>query len=67
MLSKSMPDRSAPQCGIGFLSNSRSDFSRVLSIHSGSFFRAEMLRTTSSESPRWADMPAASESCQPYP
>ena len=67
MLSKSMPDRSAPQVGMGFLPNSRSPLSRSLSIHSGSSLSAEMLRTTSSASPRRADMPAASESCQPYP
>ncbi len=66
MLSKSMPDRSLPQVGIGFLPNSRSDFSRVFSIHSGSFLRAEMSRTTSSFRPRRAVAPAVSESAQPY-
>ena len=34
MLSKSMPDRSEPHVGIGFLSNSRRPLSRFLSIHS---------------------------------
>ena len=52
--------------GMGFLSNRRSAFRRVLSIHSGSFLSAEMLRTTSSDRPRCAVAPAASESCQPY-
>ena len=66
MLSKSMPDRSEPQVGIGFLPNSRSAFSRVFSIHSGSSLRAEMSRTTSSDSPRRADSPATSVSAQPY-
>ena len=54
MLSKSMPDRSEPQVGIGFLPNSRRPLSRRSSIHSGSFLSAEMLRTTSSDRPRWA-------------
>ena len=40
MLSKSMPDRSAPQLGMGFLSNSRRPFSRKSSIHSGSLLSA---------------------------
>ena len=66
MLSKSMPVRSLPQLGMGFLSNSRRDFSRSLSIHSGSFLRAEMSRTTSGESPRRAVAPAVSASAQPY-
>ena len=66
MVSKSMPDRSEPQVGIGFFSNSRRPLSRVSSIHSGSFFRAEMLRTTSSDRPRRALVPARSESDQPY-
>ena len=65
MLSKSMPDRSEPQVGIGFLPNSRRPLSRRSSIHSGSFFSAEMSRTTSSDSPRCAAAPAASESAQP--
>ena len=65
MLSKWIPDRSAPQCGIGFLSNSRRPLSRCSSIHSGSFFSAEISRTTSSDSPRFAIAPAASESAQP--
>src|SRR5690606_21281879 len=66
MLSKSMPERSEPQLGMGFLPNRRSALRRWFSIHSGSFSSAEMLRTTSSERPRCADMPAASLSCQPY-
>ncbi len=65
MLSKSMPERSEPQLGMGFLSNRRSAFRRVLSIHSGSFLSAEMLRTTSSDRPRRALAPATSVSCQP--
>ena len=65
MLSKSMPDRSEPQVGIGFLPNSRRPLRRRSSIHSGSLLSAEMLRTTSSDSPRLAAVPAASESDQP--
>ena len=65
MLSKSMPDRSEPHVGIGFLPNSRRPLSRRSSIHSGSFLSAEMLRTTSSDRPRWAVAPATSESAQP--
>ena len=61
MLSKSMPLRSEPQVGIGFLPNRRSS-----SIHSGSLFSALMLRTTSSLRPRFAMAPALSASCQPY-
>ena len=45
MLSKSMPDRSAPQVGIGFLPNRRNPLSRRSSIHSGSVFLPEMSRT----------------------
>jgi hypothetical protein len=61
-----MPVRSEPQVGIGFFSNRRSDFSRSFSIHSGSFLRAEMSRTTSSLRPRRAVEPAVSLSAQPY-
>ncbi len=66
IVSKSMPPRSEPQVGIGFLPNSRRPLSRRSSIHCGSFLRAEMSRTTSSDSPRRAEAPAASESLQPY-
>src|SRR5206468_5397451 len=65
MFSKSMPDRSEPQVGMGLRLNSLRPFSRRSSIHSGSFFLAEMSRTTSSDRPRRADSPAASESDQP--
>ena len=65
MLSKSMPDRSAPQLGIGFFSNSPSALSRNSSIHAGSFFCREMSATTSAERPRRAEEPATSESDQP--
>src|SRR5215469_14522605 len=65
MLSKSMPDRSEPQLGMGLRWKYFRPFSRMLSIHSGSFFRAEMSRTTSSDSPRRADAPATSGSAQP--
>ena len=65
MLSKSMPDRSAPQVGIGLRPNIRSPRSRRSSIHSGSFFLPEMSRTTSSDRPRRAASPATSESAQP--
>ncbi len=65
MLSKSMPSRLAPQRGMGLRSKMRSALSRDCSIHSGSFFFAEMSRTTASESPRCALAPATSESAQP--
>src|ERR1700730_5320586 len=65
MLSKSMPDRSEPQLGMGLRPKYLSPLSRFSSIHSGSFLRAEMSRTTSSDSPRRADAPATSESAQP--
>ena len=65
MFSKSIPDRSEPQVGMGLRRNSCRPFRRRSSIHSGSFFRAEMLRTTSSDRPRRARAPAASESAQP--
>ena len=65
MLSKSISLRSAPHVGIGLRSNSCRPFRRFFSIHSGSFLRVEMPRTTASLSPRWAAAPAASASCQP--
>src|SRR3954467_5584277 len=65
MLSKSMPLRSAPQVGMGFMPNTLRALSRFLSIHSGSFLSFEMSVTTSSETPRLADAPALSESDQP--
>jgi len=65
MVSKLMPERSAPQVGMGFFSNRRKPLRRVLSIHSGSPLSAEMLRTTPSSRPRRALIPAASASCQP--
>ncbi|CKU83517.1 Uncharacterised protein [Mycobacterium tuberculosis] len=65
MLSKSMPSRLEPHFGMGLRSKMRSAFSRDCSIQSGSFFFAEMSRTTASESPRCALAPATSESAQP--
>ncbi len=65
MLSKSMPSRLEPHLGIGLRSKMRSALSRVCSIHSGSFFFAEMSRTTASDKPRCALAPATSESDQP--
>src|SRR6188474_2784823 len=65
MLSKSMPDRSAPQVGIGLRPKICSALRRFFSIHSGSFLRFEMSVTTSSETPRRAEAPALSESDQP--
>src|SRR5690606_39692733 len=53
--------RNALQVGIGFFSKMRNAFRRMSSIHSGSFFLAEMSRTTSSDSPRRAEAPARSE------
>ena len=65
MLSKSMPDRSEPQVGMGFFSNSFRPLRRRSSIHCGSLLSAEMLRTTSALMPRLAVAPATSESAQP--
>src|SRR3954471_10779505 len=65
MLSKSMPDRSAPQLGIGFLPHSRRPLSRKLSIHSGSFLSPLISRTFASDRPRVAVAPAVSGSAQP--
>ncbi len=65
MVSKWMPDRSAPQVGIGCRSNSFSALSRRSSIHCGSLFFSEMSRTTSSSTPRRAEAPATSLSDQP--
>ena len=65
MLSKSMPSRFAPQCGMGLRSKIRSALRRKSSIQSGSFFFPEMSRTTASESPRCALSPATSESAHP--
>lgn len=65
MLSKSIPDRSAPHDGIGLRSKSFRPFSRRSSIHSGSFFSVEMPCTTSVLRPRFATEPAASLSDQP--
>ncbi len=65
MLSKSMPDRSEPQFGIGFLKKMSRAFNRRSSIHSGSFLSWEMLRTTSALMPRRAVEPATSVSDQP--
>ncbi len=66
MLSKSMPERSEPQFGMGFFSNRRRPLRRSFVIHSGSSFFEEMSRTTSSFRPRRADAPASSRSAQPY-
>ncbi len=66
MFWKSIPVRSEPQLGMGFLPNRRRDFRRRSSIHSGSFLRVEMSRTTSSLRPRLAAAPAVSLSAQPY-
>src|ERR1019366_5872315 len=65
MFSKSMPERSAPHVGMGFLRNMERPLSRFLSIHSGSLLRVEMSVTTSSLIPRRAFVPAASESDHP--
>ncbi len=67
MLSKSIPERSEPQLGIGFFSKIASARNRRRSIHSGSFFFAEMSRTTASDRPRCALAPATSVSAQPKP
>ena len=65
MLSKWMPERSEPHCGIGFFSNVFSALSRSWSIQSGSLFLSEMSRTTASLRPRCALAPATSVSCHP--
>ena len=65
MLSKSIDERSEPQVGIGLRWKSLRPFRRRSSIHCGSFFFAEMSRTTSSLRPRVAVAPAASLSAQP--
>ena len=66
MFWKSMPERSEPQSGMGFLPKSFRALSRRSSIHSGSPLRVEMSRTTSSSMPRRAEAPAVSTSAQPY-
>ena len=65
MLSKSMPDRSEPQVGMGLRPKSLRPFRRRSSIHCGSLFFPEMSRTTSSFRPRVAAAPASSLSAQP--
>ena len=65
MLSKSIAERSEPQVGIGLRWKSLRPFRRRSSIHCGSFFFAEMSRTTSSLRPRVAVAPAVSLSAQP--
>src|SRR4030095_5388233 len=52
MLSKSIPDRSAPQVGIGLRLNNFNPLSRSLGIHSGSDFFAEITPTAAPDSPR---------------
>ena len=66
MFWKSIPVRSAPHDGIGLRSNNRRPLSRRSSIHWGSLFSAEMLRTTVSDRPRTAVEPATSASAHPY-
>ena len=66
MFWKSMPVRSEPQDGMGFLPKRLRLLRRSFVIHSGSLLRAEMSRTTSSLSPRRAVDPATSLSAQPY-
>jgi hypothetical protein len=65
MLSKWMPDRSEPQVGMGFFSNSFRPLSRISSIQAGSLLSAEMFSTTPGLMPRTAVEPATSESAQP--
>ena len=66
IVSKKIPERSEPQFGIGFFSNSARPFKRRSSIHCGSDFFAEISRTTSSLSPRLAFVPTSLLSDQPY-
>ena len=51
MLSKSMPERSAPQLGIGRARKSSSAWWRIARIQSGSDLWSEMTSTSSCESP----------------
>src|ERR1035437_3998160 len=51
MLAKSMPERSAPQLGMGRLKKCSSALRRNLSIHAGSCLWSEMAATTSGEIP----------------
>ncbi len=52
MLSKSMPERSAPHQGMGRASKCFRAFSRYFRIQSGSDFRAEISSTTAADRPR---------------
>ncbi len=61
-----MPVRSDPQLGMACGRTGAGALRRAFSIHSGSFFFAEMSRTTASDRPRFAVAPAASGSDQPY-
>jgi hypothetical protein len=53
MFSKSMPERSAPQFGIGRARKYSSALRRDFRIQSGSFLWAEISATPSGLSPRW--------------
>ena len=66
MFSKSMPERSAPQPGIGFLRKISYDLRRNSSIHSGSPLWAEIWRMMSSVRPRSTLMTGFSSSWNPY-
>src|SRR6478736_5339418 len=66
MFSKSMPERSAPQPGIGFLRKISYAFRRKSSIHSGSCLCAEIWRTMSSDRPRSTLMTGFDSSWKPY-
>ena len=66
MLSKSIPERSAPQLGIGRLKKWSSALSRNLSIHSGSCLWSEMAATTSGEIPFSVRKTETSTSWKPY-
>ncbi len=66
MLSKSIPERSAPQLGMGRLKKWARALSRNLSIHSGSFLWAEMAVTTSGERPFSVRKTETSSSWKPY-
>ena len=66
MFSKSRPERSAPQLGMGRLRKWSSALSRNFSIHSGSFLCWEIDATTSGDRPFWVRNTETSMSEKPY-
>src|SRR3989344_5139990 len=66
MLSKSIFFRSAPHFGIGLLKKCARAFSLKASIHAGSFFKAEIFLTTSSDNPFGISNSYSTSSFSPY-